>query len=81
MFQLLFPTAIFQAAKSRILLDRKGEKWLKTGDAGHVDDAGRVWLVGRTSWKVEKDGTTFWSVLVEEKVCLVRCSYRGDTRE
>eukprot|EP00118_Oscarella_pearsei_P001820 m.8583 g.8583 ORF g.8583 m.8583 type:complete len:564 (+) comp20720_c0_seq1:88-1779(+) len=56
------------AAESRLLTDGKGQKWLKTGDAGHLDDAGRVWLVGRTSWKSVKGEQTCWSVIVEEKI-------------
>lgn len=39
--------------------------WHRTGDAGRLDDAGRLWLLGRTSAAVRRDGRTIWPFAVE----------------
>ena len=44
--------------------------WLRIEDAGYMDEEGRIWLVGRVKWRVERDGRTFWSTVVEQKVSL-----------
>lgn len=41
-------------AANKVLLD--GEIWHRTGDAGRLDDSGRIWLLGR---KEAKAGTLF----------------------
>lgn len=53
---------------SRLLEDSKGQQWLKTGDAGYLDKEGNIWLAGRTSWRVQRNGRTYWSIMIEEKV-------------
>ena len=41
---------------------------MRIEDAGYMDEMGRIWLVGRVKWRVERDGRTFWSTVVEQKV-------------
>ena len=57
-----------QAPESRILKDQYGKLWLKLGDAGFLDKDGNLWLVGRVSWLVERNGKRHWSIITEEKV-------------
>jgi acyl-CoA synthetase (AMP-forming)/AMP-acid ligase II len=54
-------------AKSKI---KDGEGvWHRMGDAGYLDDAGRLWFCGRKSQRVQKaDGTTLYSICVEAVV-------------
>ncbi|XP_062507528.1 olefin beta-lactone synthetase-like isoform X2 [Corticium candelabrum] len=56
------------APESRILKDQYGKLWLKLGDAGFLDKDGNLWLVGRVSWLVERNGKRHWSIITEEKV-------------
>jgi len=39
--------------------------WHRTGDAGRLDAAGRLWLMGRVSQRIERDGHTTWPLPVE----------------
>lgn len=50
------------------MTDVHGKVWLRIEDAGYMDDEGRLWLVGRVKWRVERGGKTFWSTVVEQKV-------------
>ena len=43
---------------------------MRTEDAGYLDDDGRVWLMGRVKWRVERDGMNYWSIDVEQKVTI-----------
>lgn len=43
----------------------EGRVWHRTGDAGWLDDKGRLWLLGRVSSRLERDGRTWWSVPAE----------------
>ena len=52
----------------RLLTDLQGKEWLRIEDAGYMDSEGRLWLVGRVKWRVEREGKTFWSTVVEQKV-------------
>ncbi len=58
----------YQVDPDRLLTDSDGLVWLRIEDAGYMDSNGRIWLVGRVSWRVERDGETYWSVPVEQKV-------------
>lgn len=40
-------------------------KWHRTGDAGYIDSNGRVWLLGRTSARIECDDKTIYPFAVE----------------
>ena len=42
-----------------------GTVWHRTGDAGRLDEAGRLWLLGRTSAAVHREGRTIWPFAVE----------------
>ncbi len=45
---------------------RDGERtWHRTGDAGRIDGAGRLWLMGRVQQRVERDGVIHWPLPVE----------------
>ena len=52
----------------RLVTDVNGTVWLRIEDAGYLDDEGRVWLVGRVKWMVERGGQRFWSTVIEQKV-------------
>ena len=57
-----------QVDPKRLLTDLVGDPWLRIEDAGYMDSDGRLWLVGRVKWRVERDGKTYWSTVVEQKV-------------
>ena len=57
----------------RLVTDLDGTVWLRSEDAGYLDEDGRVWLVGRVKWQVERNNKTYWSTIVEQKM-LDRCS-------
>jgi acyl-CoA synthetase (AMP-forming)/AMP-acid ligase II len=44
------------------------EIWHRTGDAGYLDNAGRVWLLGRCSAKIEDDGGALYPFAVETAI-------------
>jgi len=50
------------------LKDKEGKLWLRTEDAGYLDGDGRVWLMGRVKWRVDRDDKSYWSIAVEQKV-------------
>jgi len=50
------------------LTDKDGKLWLRTEDAGFLDEEGRIWLVGRVKWRVDHDDKHYWSISVEQKV-------------
>jgi acyl-CoA synthetase (AMP-forming)/AMP-acid ligase II len=39
--------------------------WHRTGDAARLDDAGRLWLMGRVKHRVRRLGTTWWGTAAE----------------
>ena len=39
--------------------DVEGRVWLRIEDAGYMDREGRLWLVGRVKWRVERNGKDF----------------------
>ncbi len=39
--------------------------WHRTGDAGRLDAEGRLWLMGRVSRRVLRDGATWWGIPAE----------------
>jgi len=58
------------------------EVWHRTGDAGWVDEEGRVWLVGRCSAAIRRGGEVIYSFGVEcaamfedgvERCALIEC--------
>ena len=60
--------------EERLVRDTDGTVWLRIGDAGYMDTDGRIWLVGRVKWRVVRYGVTYWSTVVEQKVCTVECN-------
>ena len=45
---------------------RDGETvWHRTGDAGRLDERGRIWLLGRVKERHERDGRTWWPLPAE----------------
>ena len=57
-----------QVDPKRLLMGHDEVVWLRIEDAGYMDEEGRVWLVGRVKWRVEKQNRIFWSTIVEQKV-------------
>ena len=57
----------------RLITDLDGSLWLRVEDGGYMDSEGRIWLMGRVKWRVERGGKTFWSTDVEQKVCGCAC--------
>lgn len=53
-----------------------GVPWHRTGDAGYLDDRGRLWLLGRCQAAIEGDGDTLYPFAVE----VVACHYPGIRR-
>jgi acyl-CoA synthetase (AMP-forming)/AMP-acid ligase II len=41
------------------------QTWHRTGDAGRLDRAGRLWLMGRLRQRVERAGSVWWSAPAE----------------
>jgi olefin beta-lactone synthetase len=47
---------------------REGDRvWHRTGDGGLVDDAGRLWLLGRLGQRVEREDGTWWPMAAEAR--------------
>ncbi len=46
-------------------LVREGETWHRTGDAGYLDAAGRLWLVGRCAARISDEFGTLYPFVVE----------------
>ena len=65
----------------RILCDSSGKKWLRSEDAGYLDNQGRIWLVGRVKWMVERNGKQFWSYVVEQKVRMLCAQTDGHSAD
>ena len=45
--------------------------WHRTGDGGYLDEGGRLWLMGRLSTRVERNGETWWSTPAELRALAV----------
>jgi acyl-CoA synthetase (AMP-forming)/AMP-acid ligase II len=41
--------------------------WHRTGDAARLDEQGRLWLMGRTSERVQRGGEVWWSTPAETR--------------
>ncbi len=52
------------AAATAAVIDADG--WLRTGDLGHIDDAGRVWLTGRKKDLIIRGGENIAPARVEQ---------------
>ncbi len=48
--------------------DEDGTLWHRTGDAGRIDEKGRIWLLGRTNAGVRAGDRTVWPLEVEPVV-------------
>lgn len=46
-------------------LDAEGHRWHRTGDAGYLDERGRLWLLGRCAAKVMDERGTLYPFAVE----------------
>lgn len=45
--------------------DVEGARWHRTGDAGYLDDSGRLWLLGRASARIQDEHGTLYPFAVE----------------
>jgi acyl-CoA synthetase (AMP-forming)/AMP-acid ligase II len=45
-----------------------GSVWHRTGDVARMDEAGRLWLLGRVGEGVARDGRTLWPLPIEAAV-------------
>ncbi len=66
-------------------LHDRATTWHRTGDAGYVDEHGRLWTVGRVAHRIETNRETGWPVPIEN-VCdlhprVRRTALVGATRE
>ncbi|MBF9036396.1 AMP-binding protein [Rhodobacterales bacterium HKCCE2091] len=59
------PGYLDPAQDAGIKVREGGRVWHRTGDAGRLDDAGRLWLLGRRSAVVERDGARLFPFAVE----------------
>jgi olefin beta-lactone synthetase len=51
---------------------RDGDRvWHRTGDGGHLDEEGRLWLLGRVGQRVERDDGTWWPMAAEARALTV----------
>ncbi|MFA5583261.1 MAG: AMP-binding protein, partial [Bacteriovoracaceae bacterium] len=57
-----------QASLSNKIQTPQGEVWHRTGDVGHFDEAGNLWITGRLSELVEVSGVTFRPYVVEAQI-------------
>jgi len=48
-----------------------GVLWHRTGDAARLDAQGRLWLMGRVSRRVRRDGATWWGLPAEVRALRV----------
>ena len=72
-----------QVDPKRLITDQDASVWLRTEDGGYMDSEGRIWLMGRVKWRVERGGKTYWPTDVEQKVgrvglsdvCVCLCIY------
>ncbi len=53
------------AANRENKIDDGFRLWHRTGDAGYLDTNGRLWLMGRVSRRVVRDGTRWWPLPAE----------------
>lgn len=49
-----------------------GIVWHRTGDGAWRDDDGRVWLMGRVSQRITRDGHTWWNLPAELRAMTLR---------
>ena len=68
MYTCAFFVVCSQVEAKRLLTDTEGRVWLRIEDAGYMDREGRLWLVGRVKWRVQRGDKAFWSTVVEQKV-------------
>jgi len=53
-------------------LNVDGRRWHRTGDAGYIDDRGRLWLLGRCAAAIRDPGGTIYPFQIEYAACAVR---------
>ena len=53
-------------AEAKVSVD--GRRWHRTGDAGRLDDAGRLWLLGRCAARSRRGGAVLYPLQVEAAV-------------
>ena len=51
--------------KKHKIRDPNGGIWHRIGDAGYLDDGGRLWVTGRVGQRVEAEGETLFSIPCE----------------
>lgn len=57
-----------ELTKETIFVDKKGEKWLKTGDIGYIDEDGYVYFIDRLKRMVKISGMNVFPQEIEDYV-------------
>lgn len=57
--------ALAEATRRAKIVDAEGRTWHRMGDAGYLDESGRLWFCGRLSERVETPAGTLFSECVE----------------
>jgi olefin beta-lactone synthetase len=56
---------LFGQAEGQTKVSIEGEIWHRTGDAGYLDDSGRLWLLGRCAARVQDERGTLYPFAAE----------------
>ena len=61
----VLPGYLYGQGDAEAKFDVDGSRWHRTGDAGYLDDRGRVWLLGRCDARIEDERGVLYPLAVE----------------